>query len=262
MTMDIPVIDTRSSKKIEMKTPKEISIMRSAGAIVAGALDLLARSVTPGMSTKDLDVLAKNFLDKNKAKPAFLGYRGFPASLCVSINSEVVHGIPSLSRKISDGDIVSLDFGCIVDGFYADAAVTVPVGRVSAQALRLINVTKESLSRGIAAMQPGGRMGDIGAAVQSYCEAAGFSVVRDFVGHGVGRALHEYPPVPNYGSHGTGLRLALGMVLAIEPMVNIGAPDVEILKDGWTTVTKDGSLSAHFEHTVALTETGPEILTQ
>ncbi len=260
--MNTPVMDAQSSKKIEMKTQKEIEIMRRAGAIVAGALKLLSRSVAPGMSTKDLDVLAKDFLDKNKATPAFLGYRGFPASLCVSIKSEVVHGIPSPKRKLADGDIVSLDFGCILEGFYADAAVTVPVGRVSAKALRLINVTKESLAQGIAAMRPGGRMGDIGFAVQTYCESAGFSVVRDFVGHGVGRALHEEPPVPNYGNRATVIRLAPGMVLAIEPMVNVGLPNVEILEDGWTVVTKDGSLSAHFEHTVALTETGPEILTQ
>lgn len=256
------VLDSRSSKKIEVKTAEEIFVMRRAGSVVAGALKALEKAICPGMSTKDIDVLAADFLANNNAKPAFLGYRGFPATICVSINSEVVHGIPSSKRKLAEGDIVSLDFGCVVDGFYADAAITVGVGRISESAARLIAVTRESLHRGISEMQIGKRTGDIGFAVQSYCESAGFSVVRDFVGHGVGRALHEEPAVPNHGSRGSGVRLSAGMVLAVEPMVNIGSPDVEILDDGWTAVTKDGSLSAHFEHTIAMAENGPEILTQ
>ncbi len=236
--------------------------MRRAGSVVAGALTMLRQNLSVGMTTQNIDDLAMSFLKKNNAKPAFLGYRGFPASICVSINSEVVHGIPSSKRKILDGDIVSLDFGCVVDGFYADSAVTVPVGKVSDAALKLIRVTEESLERGIWAATAGNRLGDIGFAVQSHCEEAGFSVVRDFVGHGIGRSLHEEPQVPNYGKKGAGLRLVPGMVLAIEPMVNAGGHEVRILEDEWTVVTLDGRLSAHFEHTIAITSTGPEILTR
>jgi len=250
-----------ATKTIEIKSAKEIEIMREAGQIVGDTLQILAKAAAVGMSTLELDRIAHAELLRRKAKPAFLGYRGFPASLCVSVNSEVVHGIPSAQRKIKDGDLVSMDFGCIVGGFFADAAVTVGVGKVTAEARRLIEVTKESLHKGIAAMKVNGRLGEVSSAVQRHVEAAGFSVVREFVGHGIGRALHEEPPVPNYGKPQTGVRLAEGMVLAIEPMVNLGSPEVAILEDGWTAVTKDGSLSAHFEHTVALTQAGPVILT-
>jgi methionyl aminopeptidase len=251
-----------STKTIELKSAKELGLMREAGAIVAGTLALLSQAAKSGVSTAELDKLAADELAKKKAKPAFLGYHGFPASLCVSINNEVVHGIPSPKRKIAEGDIVSLDFGCIVGGFFADAAVTVAVGKVPASTKKLIDVTRESLNMGIDQVRDGGRLGDVSAAVQRHVEANGFSVVRDFVGHGIGRALHEDPPVPNYGKAGTGMRLAPGLVLAIEPMVNAGGPEVETLSDGWTAVTKDRSLSAHFEHTVAVTADGPEILTR
>jgi len=250
-----------STKTIELKSPKEIGLMREAGAIVAATLRILADAVAAGVTTAELDRISRDELAKRKAKPAFLGYHGFPAALCVSINSEVVHGIPSDKRKVCEGDLVSLDFGCIVGGLYADAAVTVGVGKISASAQKLMDVTKQSLHAGIDQIKNGGRLGDVSSAVQAHVEKNGFSVVRDFVGHGIGRALHEDPPVPNYGKAGTGLRLQTGIVLAVEPMVNIGGPEVETLDDGWTAVTKDGSLSAHFEHTIALTEKGPEILT-
>ena len=250
-----------STKTIELKSPKEISLMREAGAIVAAALGILARAAVAGTTTGELDRIAREELSKRGAKPAFLGYHGFPAALCVSLNSEVVHGIPSAKRKIADGDLVSLDFGCVIGGLYADAAVTVGVGRVSEAAKKLMAVTRESLQKGIDEIKAGGRLGDVSSAVQIHAEKNGFSVVRDFVGHGIGRALHEDPPVPNYGKAGTGLRLQPGIVLAVEPMVNAGGPEVETLEDGWTAVTKDRSLSAHFEHTIALTEQGAEILT-
>lgn len=250
-----------STKTIELKSPKEIGLMRQAGAIVAATLQILSKAAVAGTTTAELDRIAKAELDKRGAKPAFLGYHGFPASLCVSLNSEVVHGIPSAKRKLSEGDIVSLDFGCVVGGLFADAAVTVPVGRIPAETQRLIDVTRQSLDKAIEAMKIGARLGDVSSAVQTHCEKNGFSVVRDFVGHGIGRALHEDPPVPNFGKAGTGLRLQPGIVLAVEPMVNVGGPEVETQGDGWTAVTKDGSLSAHFEHTIALTEKGAEILT-
>ena len=250
-----------STKTIELKSSEEIALMGEAGKIVAQTLGVLSQALRPGLSTKELDAIAQEELSRHKAKPAFLGYQGFPASLCVSINSEVVHGIPSARRNITSGDIVSLDFGCILEGFYADAAVTVGVGRISEEARKLIEVTREALMRGIVEMVPNARLGDISSAVQNHVEAHGFSVVRDFVGHGIGRALHEDPPVPNYGKPGTGMRLSPGLVLAIEPMVNAGGPEVETLEDGWTAITRDSSLSAHFEHTVALTEKGPQILT-
>lgn len=250
-----------STKTVELKSHREIASMRQAGAVVAATLKVLAAAAAPGMTTAELDSIARAELAKRKAKPAFLGYHGFPASLCVSVNSEVVHGIPSAKKKLAEGDLLSLDFGCIVDGFYGDAAVTIGVGKVSAEAERLMKVTRESLEKGIAAMRPEGRLGDVSSAVQRHVEAAGFSVVREFVGHGIGRALHEDPPVPNYGKAGTGMRMQPGLVLAIEPMVNMGGHEVSVLADGWTAVTKDGALSAHFEHTVALMETGPEILT-
>lgn len=249
------------TKTIELKSDSEIAVMRDAGRIVAEILAALSAAARAGVSTAELDRLARRELQARKAAPAFLGYRGFPAVLCVSLNSEVVHGIPSEKRKLAEGDLVSLDFGCILKGFYADAAVTVGVGRLAPAAQKLIDVTRESLMKGIDAMRPDGRLGDISSAVQKHVEAAGFSVVQDFVGHGIGRALHEEPPVPNFGRAGTGPRLTPGMVLAIEPMVNLGAPDVTVQEDGWTAVSRDGSLSAHFEHTIALTPQGPEILT-
>lgn len=250
-----------STKTIELKSAKEIGLMREAGNIVASTLKVLAAAAQPGTSTLELDKLAASELAKKKAKPAFLGYHGFPGCLCVSINQEVVHGIPSAKRKLAEGDIVGLDFGAIIGGFYADSAVTVAVGKIPAATQKLVDVTRESLAMGIDRMQPGARLGDVSAAVQKHVEANGFSVVRDFVGHGIGRALHEDPPVPNFGKPGTGMRLQPGLILAVEPMVNAGGPEVETLSDGWTAVTKDGSLSAHFEHTIAVTEKGPEILT-
>ncbi|MBI3551960.1 MAG: type I methionyl aminopeptidase [Elusimicrobia bacterium] len=250
-----------STKTIELKSLKEIGLMREAGAIVAATLKVLSQAAVPGVTTAELDRISREELKKRGAKPAFLGYHGFPAALCVSLNSEVVHGIPSEKRAIKDGDLVSLDFGCIVGGLYGDAAVTVGAGKISASAQRLLDVTRESLAKGIEQIRVGGRLGDVSSAVQTYVEKNGFSVVRDFVGHGIGRALHEDPPVPNYGKAGTGLRLSPGLVLAIEPMVNAGGCEVETRDDGWTAVTKDGSLSAHFEHTIALMETGAEILT-
>jgi methionyl aminopeptidase len=216
--------------------------------------------VAPGITTGELDRVAEARLQALGARPAFKGYHGFPACVCISVNEEVVHGIPSAERVLRDGDIVSLDFGAVVDGWYGDAAVTVPVGTAAPDALRLIEVTRESLLRGAAAALPGARIGDVGAAVQRCAEERGFSVVRDFVGHGIGRALHEPPQIPNFGAPGTGIRIRPGMVLAIEPMVNAGRPEVDLLLDGWTAVTADGSLSAHFEHTVAVTGDGPVLL--
>lgn len=251
-----------ASSAVEIKSPNEISIMREAGAIVAHVLAILGDAAAPGVSTGHLDEIAASEIRKRKGTPAFLGYRGYPATLCASVNEEVVHGIPNVKRKLKSGDLIGLDLGCIVDGYYADAAVTVPVGKVSAEVADLIETTRISLYKGIEQMRPGMRIGDISHAVQSAAEAKGYSVVRAFVGHGIGRALHESPPVPNYGRAGTGLRLAAGMVLAVEPMINQGGHDVQLLNDGWTAVTKDGKLSAHFEHTIAITEEGPEILTE
>jgi methionyl aminopeptidase len=251
-----------STKTIELKGAQELSAMREGGAVVAAILAALSEAAKAGVSTLELDKIARDQLAKRGAKPAFLGYHGFPASLCVSINSEVVHGIPSAKRILKDGDLCSLDFGCIVRGYYADAAVTVGVGKVAPQAQRLMDVTRQSLEHGISAMGPEARLGDVSSAVQKHVEGAGFSVVRDFVGHGIGRALHEDPPVPNYGKAGSGMRLSPGLVLAIEPMVNIGGPEVKTLEDGWTAVTLDGSLSAHFEHSIAVTQDGREVLTR
>ena len=216
--------------------------------------------MAPGIRTLDLDTFAEGYLRKRGAALAFKGYRNYPFSLCVSVNEEVVHGLPS-ERQLKEGDIVSLDLGTIVEGYYGDSALTVPVGQVSEEAARLLRVTEEALMCGIGAARPGGHLSDISHAVQRHVEAHGFSVVRIFVGHGIGKALHEDPQIPNYGPPGRGPRLKQGMVLAIEPMVNAGGPDVEILPDNWTAVTRDRSLSAHFEHTIALTEAGVEILT-
>ena len=235
--------------------------MRAANALVADVLAELAAMVTPGITTKDLDAAAEKLVRDGGAEPAFKGYRGYPCTLCASVNEEVVHGIPS-KRSLGEGDIISLDMGVKLNGFYGDSAVTVPVGKVSDEAATLLRVTRESLEKGIAQVRLGGRISDIGYAIQQHVEAHGFSVVREFVGHGIGAALHEEPQIANYGEPGRGPRLAEGMTLAIEPMVNIGRPAVKVLADGWTAVTKDGSLSAHFEHTVAVTKTGPLVLTR
>lgn len=235
--------------------------MRKAGAIVAQVLDEMIQLVQPGITTGELDKFAESRTKELKAIPAFKGYHGFPASVCISLNDEVVHGIPSPKKVLKDGDIVGLDFGVIYDGWYGDSARTVGVGKISTDARQLIDVTRESLAKGIENCFEGSRLFDIGYAIQNYVEGFGYSVVREFVGHGIGRALHEEPQVPNYGPKGKGLLLKVGMVLAIEPMINAGRHEVKILNDGWTAVTVDHSLSAHFEHTVAITPRGPEILT-
>ena len=236
--------------------------MRRAGRVVREVLELVRGMVKPGTTTLDLENAADKRIAELGAKAAFKGYHGFPAVLCTSINSEVVHGIPSAKRVLREGDIVSIDCGAIIDGYYGDAAITVPVGeKIDPKTDRLLKVTEQSLQAGIAAVRPGATLGDIGAAVQSVVEAEGFSVVRDFVGHGIGSKMHEDPQVPNFGEAGRGMKLRPGMVIAIEPMVNAGKPEVRVLRDGWTAVTDDGSMSAHFEHTVAVTDTGSRILT-
>lgn len=246
---------------ISLKSERELELMRKAGSIVAQILQELTKLVKPGITTGELDRYAESRCKELKAVPAFKGYHGFPATVCISINEEVVHGIPSPKRVLKDGDIVGLDFGVSYDGWYGDSARTVPVGRIAPEAKKLIEVTEESLMRGIQECREGNRVFDIGHAVQNYVEAYGYGVVKEFVGHGIGRALHEEPQVPNYGPKGKGLLLKSGMVLAIEPMINAGSHEVKVLKDGWTAVTVDRSLSAHFEHTVAITPKGPEILT-
>ncbi|MEK6602313.1 MAG: type I methionyl aminopeptidase [Candidatus Binatota bacterium] len=250
---------------ISLKSAREIEIMRRANVIVAEILKELKKKAAPGVTTLELDALAEELTYKKKARPAFKGYsmagRVYPRALCTSINEEIVHGIPS-DRALREGDIVGLDFGVIYEGFYGDAAVTVGVGKVSEEAQRLMQVTEESLFKGIEQLREGNRLGDLSAVIQKSVEGAGFSVVRAFVGHGIGKKLHEEPPVPNYGDPDRGIRLREGMVLAIEPMVNVGGYEVEIKEDGWTAVTKDGSLAAHFEHSVAITKNGPYILSQ
>jgi len=246
---------------IVCKSPAEIEKMRAASALVADVLAELSVMVAPGVSTFDLDVEAERLVRAAGAEPAFKGYRGYPCTLCASINDEVIHGIPS-KRPLVEGDILSLDMGVKQHGFFGDSAVTVPVGRVSEQAEQLLRVTKESLEKGIAQVRLGGRVSDIGYAIQLHVEAHGFSVVREFVGHGIGASLHEDPQIANYGEPGRGPRLAEGMTLAIEPMVNVGRPGVKMMADGWTAVTRDGSLSAHFEHTVAVSKDGPLVLTR
>jgi methionyl aminopeptidase len=246
---------------IVCKSPAEIERMRTANALVADVLAELAAMVAPGVTTAELDARAEALVRAGGAEPAFKGYRGYPATLCASVNEQVVHGIPS-DRALDEGDIISLDMGVKLNGFYGDSAVTVPVGTVAPEVLALLRVTRESLEKGIAQTRLGGRVSDIGHAIQQHVEASGFSVVREFVGHGIGAALHEDPQIANYGEPGHGPRLAEGMVLAIEPMVNMGKPAVRVLRDGWTAVTRDGSLSAHFEHTVAVTKDGPRVLTQ
>ena len=235
--------------------------MKAPNQLVAEILGKLAAMVAPGVTTMDLDVVAERWARDAGAEPAFKGYRGFPGTLCVSVNDEVVHGIPSSARVLKSGDIVSIDMGVKLGGFYGDSAVTVPVGEVPATTLALLQVTNESLMKAIAQVRVGGKLSDIGHAVQQWVESHGFSVVREFVGHGIGEALHEEPQIPNYGKPGRGPTLAEGMVLAIEPMVAMGRPDTKVLKDGWTAVTRDGSLAAHFEHTVAVTKDGPLVLT-
>ena len=246
---------------IVLKSAREVALMRAAGAILADAIQLCRVLVKPGVSTQEIDREVAALIAERRATPAFKGYRGFPATICASINEEVVHGIPSPLRRLKEGDIVGLDLGAVVDGYYADAAVTLPVGEVSREARRLLDVTQEALDLGIAQCRPGRRLGDVGAAVQRHVEAAGFGVVRSFVGHGIGRELHEDPQVPNFGEPGRGPLLRAGMVLAIEPMVTVGHWEVRVLADRWTAVTEDGSLAAHFEHTVAITDAGPDVLT-
>ena len=250
---------------ISLKSSREIEIMRRANVIVAEVLQELKRRVAPGITTLDLDAIAEEMTLKKNAIPAFKGYnvagRIYPRCLCASVNEEIVHGIPT-NRPLREGDIVGLDYGVIYEGFYGDSAITVGVGRVSEAAQRLMDITQQSLTEGIEQLREGKRLGDFGSVVQRRAEGAGYSVVRAFVGHGIGKKLHEEPPVPNYGEPDRGLRLKAGMVLAVEPMVNVGGYEVEIKDDGWTAVTKDGSLAAHFEHSVAITKEGPYILSQ
>ncbi len=244
------------------KSPAEIEKMHEAGLIVWGALEAMRAMARPGLSTKELDEFAEDYTAQHGASPAFKGYRGYPGSVCTSVNQEVVHGIPSSTRHLRAGDILSLDFGVELDGYFADAALTVPVGTVAPVREKLLRVTRESLERAIEKVRPGNRLGDVSAAVQLWVEKNGYSVVREFVGHGIGTRMHEDPQIPNYGPPGQGPRLQEGMVLAIEPMVNAGGPGVKVLEDQWTAVTEDGSDSAHFEHTVAVTSNGPWILTR
>lgn len=246
---------------IILRSRAEIEKIRSACLIVAEILKRLTERIQPGITTWDLNAISEDLASKRHAKPAFKGYHGYPYALCTSVNEQVVHGMPSKHCRLCEGDLVSLDFGVVVSGYYGDAALTVPVGKVSDEAARLCAVTEESLYEGIARAVSGNRLSDISHAIQEHVEKQGFSVVREFVGHGIGQHLHESPQIPNYGPPGKGVRLKPGMVLAIEPMINAGVPDVEILEDQWTAVTLDRKLSAHFEHTVAVTENGPDILT-
>lgn len=246
---------------IVVRSAAEVEKLARVNALVASVLAELKAVVEPGVTTADVDALAERRIREAGAEPAFKGYHGFPATICASVNEQVVHGIPS-ARKLVEGDILSVDLGAKLDGYYGDSAVTVAVGRISPDAARLLAVTEEALAEALRAVKPGARVSDIGAAVQSHVEAHGFSVVREFVGHGIGTKLHEEPQIPNYGTAGRGPRLAEGMVLAIEPMVNLGKASVKVLDDGWTAVTKDGSLSAHFEHTVVVVADGCRVLTE
>lgn len=246
---------------IVLKTAREIKFMREAGRIAANALKIAGAAVQPGVSTWEIDHVARRYIESQGAIPTFLGYGGFPASACISVNEVVIHGIPSKNIILKEGDIVSIDVGATYEGFVGDNACTFPCGSISPEAQRLLDATRESLAEGIKAAVAGSRIGDIGSAVQRYTEARGYSVVRDFVGHGVGAKMHEDPSVPNYGTPGRGVRLLPGMTIAIEPMINQGVKDVRVLKDGWTTVTADGKLSAHFENSIAITSNGPLILT-
>jgi methionyl aminopeptidase len=245
------------------KSPDEVDKMRVAGRIVAATIDAVLGAVRPGVSTADLDAVAEGFIREREATPSFKGYRGFPASICASLNEEVVHGIPSPKRILKEGDVLSLDFGAIWEGYHADSAVTVFVGEPpSAEAEKLVRVTEDALEAGISQIRPGGRLSDISHAVQQVVEGAGFSVVREYVGHGIGRNLHEDPQIPNYGLPGRGPELRPGLVVAVEPMVTMGDWRTRVLADDWTVVTADGSLAAHFEHTIAVTEAGHEVLTE
>ena len=245
---------------ITIKSARELDLMRQAGRIVAGTLKEIEEAIKPGITTLELDSIAYRYIKKNGAEPAFLNYQGFPASICCSINEEVVHGIPSL-RRLKDQDLVSIDVGAKYKGYYGDAAATFAAGEIDAERQKLIDVTREALRRAVLMTREGNYLSDISHAVQQYVEAHGFSVVRDYVGHGIGSSMHEAPQVPNFGPPGRGPRLRSGMVLAIEPMVNMGGWEVKTLNDGWTVVTQDGSLSAHFEHTVAVVDKMPEVLT-
>ena len=247
---------------IVLKTTRELQLMREACRISAGALRVAGEAVEPGVTTEEIDKIAYDYIKSQGAEPNFLNYEGYPATACISINDEVIHGIPSKKRVIKAGDIVSIDLGAKIDGYNGDNAATFACGDISDEAQRLIDATRESLYEGIKAAVRGNRIGDIGNAVQRYVEARGYSVVREFVGHGVGASLHEAPEVPNYGTPGRGIRLIPGMTIAIEPMINLGAAEVNVMPDGWTVKTSDGKLSAHFEHTVAITADGPVIMTK
>lgn len=247
---------------IVLKTERELKLMREAGRISAGALKLVGEAVEPGVSTAELDRIAERYILSQGAKPNFKGYNGFPATACISINDQVIHGIPSKKQIIRKGDIVSVDLGAVFEGYHGDNAATFAAGDISLEAQRLMDTTRQSLYEGIKMARVGGRIGDISSAVQQYVEARGYSVVRQYVGHGVGASLHEAPEVPNFGTAGRGVRLLPGMTLAIEPMVNMGSERVKVMPDGWTVLTVDGKLSAHFEHTVVITADGPQVLTK
>jgi methionyl aminopeptidase len=244
------------------KSVRELGLLYEAGQIVAGALQAVAKAAVPGVTTDELNRVADTFIRERHGAPAFKGYHGFPASICTSINEEVIHGIPSRLRQVKSGDIISVDIGAVVNGYVGDAAVTLPIGEVDEDSARLLRVTREALMKGIEQAVIGNRLSDISHAIQTHVESGGFSVVRDYVGHGIGKSMHELPQIPNYGISGRGPRLRQGMALAIEPMVNMGAYEVKVLADQWTVVTKDGARSAHFEHSIAITEQGPWILTQ
>jgi len=246
---------------IVIRTAKEIAKMRRSGIALRRVLDSLSQSIAPGMTTMDLEKIAEAAIAEAGAVAAFKGYHNYPCVLCTSVNAEVVHGIPSAKRTLHEGDVVSIDCGLIIDGYYADSAITLPVGKISDPAALLLKTTEQSLQAAISTVRAGATLGDVGAAVQEVAEAAGFSVVREFVGHGIGTQMHEEPQIPNYGRRGQGIKLREGMVLAIEPMVNAGQHTVRVLEDGWTAVTTDGSLSAHFEHTIAVQAEGAEVLT-
>lgn len=245
---------------IQYKSSRQIEKIRKAGRVVADFLDLISENIRPGVTTGDLDRIAAEYFKRKKARPAFLGYQGFPANICVSVDDEVVHGIPG-KKTLREGQIVSIDAGAVVDGYFGDAARTYAVGEIPENARKLMKSTEQALNRGIQECVIGNRLGDLSEAIQSYVESEGFSVVRDLVGHGIGQKMHEEPQVPNFGKAGDGLELKEGLVIAVEPMINAGNYEVRILPDGWTVVTADGSLSAHFEHTIAVTRDGPEILT-
>jgi methionyl aminopeptidase len=244
-----------------IKSDDEIAIMRDAGRILGRVRERLVEKVSPGVSTLDIDNLARELVEASGSKPAFLGYRGYPGTVCASINEEVVHGIPSAKRRLAEGDLISIDIGLIRNGFYVDTATTVAVGKVTPEVDELIRVTRASLDIGIAAARSDKRLGDISSAIQTYVESEGLTVVREYTGHGIGRELHEDPKIPNFGPPGKGMRLRAGMVMALEPMVNLGTWSTEVLSDGWTVVTADRKPSAHFEHTIVVTANGPEILT-